>query len=99
MENKEKHEELQSRRDFFKKAAKTALPILGAIVLSSTPLLSQAHESQNEMGCSYCKDTCLASCRGTCNGECKGACKYECTGGCKSSCSGRCKHGCTSSSS
>jgi hypothetical protein len=35
-------EELQSRRDFFKKAAQKALPILGAVVLASTPLLSHA---------------------------------------------------------
>lgn len=37
---------IQSRREFFKKAAKGALPILGAIVLSNTPLLA----SQTEMG-------------------------------------------------
>ncbi len=63
MENKEKHEELQSRRDFFKKAAKTALPILGAIVLSSTLLLSQAHESKVEMGCDRgCSNSCYGCC-------------------------------------
>ena len=30
---KKKNEELQSRRDFFKKAAKGALPILGMVVV------------------------------------------------------------------
>lgn len=34
---KNKNEELQSRRDFFKKAAKGVLPILGAVVLSGAP--------------------------------------------------------------
>lgn len=35
MVKNEKNEELQSRREFFKKAAKGALPILGAVVLAS----------------------------------------------------------------
>ncbi len=34
-----KNEKLQSRREFFKKAAKGALPILGAIVLANPLLL------------------------------------------------------------
>ena len=33
---KNKKEELQSRRDFFKKASKRVLPIIGAIVFSNT---------------------------------------------------------------
>ena len=37
MEKNEKNEELQNRREFFKKAAKSALPILGAIVLAGSP--------------------------------------------------------------
>ena len=50
MEKNKKKEELQSRRQFFKRAAKGALPILGAALLTQLPFLSQAHESQNEMG-------------------------------------------------
>lgn len=42
MVKKEKNEELQSRREFFKKAAKGALPILGAVVLASAPGLANA---------------------------------------------------------
>ena len=37
MKKNEKNEELQSRREFFKKAAKGALPILGAIALAGAP--------------------------------------------------------------
>lgn len=33
MEEKNKREEIQSRREFFKKAAKAALPVVGAILL------------------------------------------------------------------
>ena len=40
--NKGKNKEVQSRRDFFKKVAKGALPILGAVVLSSVPVLAKA---------------------------------------------------------
>jgi hypothetical protein len=55
MKRSEKDEELQSRRDFFKKAAQKALPILGGIIIASTPLLSQAanHESETEYGCDW----------------------------------------------
>lgn len=99
---KNKNEELQSRRQFFKKAAKGALPILGAIVLSQMPVVSKASES--EMGCRYgcsgscsggCSGSCSGSCKYTCSGTCKNGCegcKYTCDGSCKNSCSGTCRH-------
>ena len=43
MENKKK-DELQNRREFFKKAAKGALPILGAIVMANVPNVLNATE-------------------------------------------------------
>lgn len=101
MEEKNKKEELQSRRDFFKKAAKAALPIMGAIVLSHVPLLSQAADSEEAMGCDYdctygckgscgraCSYDCTNSCRGYCSGGCKGSCQSYCTGTCSGSCRG-----------
>lgn len=95
MENHKKNEELQSRRQFFKKAAKGALPILGAIALSQAPFLSQAHESQNEMGCYYgCQYSCYGSCKGDCRGDCRGDCLGSCTG-CQGTCMSACKgNGC-----
>lgn len=80
-----KNEELQSRREFFKQAAKGALPILGAIALANMPLLAKAAPA----------DRCYAgyACTGGCSGNCKGACKFGC-----SSCSGSCKGTCKSSS-
>lgn len=95
MENK-KNEELQSRRDFFKKAAKGVLPILGAIALAGTPqLLSAANKSPTgcQYGCSYgCSGTCHGSCYTHCQG-CTGctSCSGTCFGGCNSNCS----YGCT----
>ena len=100
MENeKMKKQELQSRRDFFKKAAKGVLPILGAVVLASSPLLSQAAEKA-PMGCDYscynsCSGACTSSCTGcgggcgnTCYGTCKGDCDRNCFGTCYKTCSG-----------
>ncbi|MBR5002978.1 MAG: Cys-Xaa-Xaa-Xaa repeat radical SAM target protein [Bacteroidaceae bacterium] len=87
-----KNKELRSRREFFKKAAKGALPILGAIVLASNPILSRAAEVS--MGCVGCEGSCMSSCKGTCSEECKGTCKYDCIGGCKAGCRGTCKNSC-----
>lgn len=89
-----KNEELKSRRDFFKKAAKSALPILGAVVLSSTPLISKA--SETAMGCygNGCMFNCDNSCKGGCMG-CKGTCTGGCEYGCGSGCSGRCTGSCS----
>lgn len=74
MEKKNHNEELQSRREFFKKAAKGALPILGAIVLAGNPLLSNAAE-ESPMGCNgSCSYSCQNTCKGTCQGRCSGGC-------------------------
>ena len=94
MEKNKKKGELQSRRQFFKKAAKGALPILGAIALSQAPFFSQAHESQNEMGCYYgCSGDCSGSCKGGCMG-CTGTCTGGCEGKCASSCYWECVNTC-----
>ena len=94
MDKKRKNEELQSRREFFKKAAKGTLPILGAIVLASNPLLTKAatHEGSVEMGCGKgnCSGTCDGSCRHTCESTCSGTCDGSCRHTCKSTCSGTC---------
>lgn len=95
MEEKNKKEELQSRRDFFKKAAKAALPVLGAIALSGMPgLIKAAEKSPTPASCQYgcsggcsghCYGGCKGSCTGSCDGNCKG-CRDTCMGGCQSNC-------------
>ncbi len=91
---KEKNEELQSRREFFKKAAKGALPILGAVLLANAPVIANAAESKSPMGC---RGTCTGSCHNSCKGcstTCSGTCKNSCTS-CSTTCSGGCKnYGC-----
>ena len=105
---KNKNEELQSRREFFKRAAKGALPILAAVAIASTPTIIRATE-KTPMGCDYCVNTCSSSCLNTCTGcymqchsqclGCTGTCDASCSGSCKNSCSGSCKDSCSGSSS
>lgn len=91
MEKTNKNEELQSRREFFKKAAKGALPILTAVALASAPDILRATE-KDPMGCSYgsCIMNCSDNCYTMCRGNCKGTCTGSCIGTCKGSCSGSC---------
>ena len=106
MENKKQSEEIQSRRDFFKKAAKSALPILGAVLLANAPAIVKATEAEPEpMGCNYCSygcsgtcQGCRGSCRGDCVGNCYQTCYVTCKGyckGCSGSCEGNCYTGCS----
>lgn len=100
MEKNKKNEELQSRREFFKKAAKGALPILGALALTMNPVLVKAAESsltKTPMGCNRqdCTNSCIQSCS-SCTGTCRGDCTGRCSGACKSSCTGTCKEDCKS---
>ena len=92
MESKEQNKEIQSRRDFFKKAAKSALPILGAVLLANAPTIVKAAES-SPMGCdNSCRSGCYRTCDG-CEGSCRGTCKYDaCENSCRSICKGTCKY-------
>lgn len=82
-ERKKKNEELQSRREFFKKAAKGALPILGAVLLANAPVISQATEVDS-MACKYmCQISCRGGCKNSCGGGCKDSCQTYCKGGCR----------------
>ena len=93
MKEKKQNEELQSRREFFKEAAKKALPVIGAIALASSPIIAQAAEG-NPMGCSRdgcsytCATSCARECRGKCNDVCKDSCYNDCTNSCKNTCRG-----------
>ena len=75
MEKKNKNEELLSRREFFNKTAKSALPILG-ISLFGAALLTSCEPDDGPGRCS-CSSTCSGSCDGDCSGNCDG-----CSGSC-----------------
>ncbi len=81
MNEKNNNEELQSRRDFFKNAAKAALPIIGAVMLSANPAIAKTIEAT---GCqSYCTGSCSRACHQGCNRTCMGTCKTTCQQSCK----------------
>lgn len=87
MKKNGKNEELQSRREFFKKAAKGALPILGAIVLANAPAIVNA-AGKSPMGCNGCASGCTGGCSGRCEscvGSCNNTCKFTCENHCKTS--------------
>ena len=90
---KKKNAEVQSRRDFFKKAAKAALPILGIAVLASNPVVAKAAETAT--GCS--RDNCSYTCATSCYKNCYGTCDTTCKGGCKGGCYNGCYQGCNTS--
>lgn len=75
----EKKQKIQSRRDFFKKALKGSLPIIGAVIVSKLPINVKAEQLT---GCDY---TCNVSCANDCIGHCRYGCKTTCTGTCSGS--------------
>lgn len=87
MENeKMKKQELQSRRDFFKKAAKGVLPILGVIVLGPTILSScdkddDVPESNNNNQNNGCGNSCSGGCSDSCVSSCEVNCAFSCYDG------------------
>ncbi|MBR2771105.1 MAG: Cys-Xaa-Xaa-Xaa repeat radical SAM target protein [Bacteroidales bacterium] len=89
MENN-KNNETQNRREFFKEAARKALPILGAVALMSNPLIAKVLEHK----VTGCETNCSGSCKGTCAGKCDGCCAEN---GCKGTCSGTCNKSCSNS--
>lgn len=74
MDNNKKNEELQSRREFFKSAAKAALPVIGAFVLSQMPTV----EAEADCGCNNrCMNTCWNGCYQSCKARCQNECHYN----------------------
>ena len=79
MEKKENQEELQSRRDFFKKAAKSALPILGMTLLVSNPIIAKTIDNSLTY-CDHCNSNCTNGCRTGCHRGCGSSCYTNCEG-------------------
>lgn len=105
METKNKNEEIQSRREFFKKAAKAALPVVGAVVAVNFPITAKAQyfDYFEYFGrwepidtCSNCSNSCTGSCKTNCDNSCKNTCE-GCRGtceGCRDTCYGSCRGSC-----
>lgn len=95
MKTNEENEKDFSRREFFKRVMKVALPAIASIALLSLPLPVEAKVCRGGTCLGTCDSTCKESCHGMCRGTCKAACQDNCSdyckGGCKFSCSGTCK--------
>lgn len=91
MQQKEK--DLQGRREFFKEAARKALPILGAVALMSNPVIAKAVERE-PMGCNGCQDYCVEGCKTGCGGKCADHCAKSCSESCYTTCRGGCEKTC-----
>ena len=81
MKKSKKNEELQSRREFFKSAAKGALPILAFTVLGPS-FLSSCKKDDESSGCGRtcsggCNDGCTNNCDGLCGGDCWAVCESK----------------------
>lgn len=86
-------DKIQTRREFFKGAVKTSLPILGAIMMSS-PIITQAtNVAMNcQTGCfSVCRADCYSDCDYSCGRGCQNSCDTTCKGSCRQTCRGECK--------
>ena len=81
MQKKEKNEELQSRREFFKKAAKGALPILALTVVGPAVLSSCTKEDDDDEN-GGCGNSCAGSCQKSCSGSCDSGCMDHCNNSC-----------------
>ena len=98
MKKNKKNEELQSRREFFKKAAKGTLPILGLITFGPAVLSSCDKDDDDSSGSSSGCKTCSSGCKGTCQLVCKGNAVWHpsscsastCKSLCWKTCSGLC---------
>lgn len=83
---KQNNEELQSRRQFFKKTAEKALPILGIALFGSALLTSCEKDEPSSGGGS--SSGCGNSCSGSCDDSCSGNCESDCAWGCSYDCRG-----------
>lgn len=96
MKNNKENEELQSRREFFKEAAKRTLPVLAIAAFGSTMLSACEKDNYSgggssgggsgSSGCKGCSGSCSDSCSGDCDGGCTNNCDSLCGGDCWSYC-------------
>ena len=95
MEKENNKEEIQSRREFFKKATRKTLPIVALIAAVKLPFFAKS-ATNHSTGCYYgCINSCY-SCIGTCLGTCTsciGGC-FSCIGTCVGTCTGTCMGSC-----
>lgn len=88
-------EELLSRREFFRKGAQTALPMLVSIAL---PSIITSCTPDDDWGCSECSSICSYTCHESCSSTSTSSSCDSCSSSCVNSCSGTCSTTCEGSS-
>ena len=73
------HEELQTRRSFFKNAAQKAMPFVALTALGGILSSCDKDEPDSPSGCGK---TCSGSCDGDCAGDCDDGCWTACISAC-----------------
>lgn len=104
MKKKMENKELLSRREFFRKAAKKALPFVATLTLPSFLMSCGGDDPlENGGGCEDCASACQGGCQGECSGSCEDSCKNtntgssscsDCSAACKNDCAGSCSENC-----
>lgn len=91
-----KKSELQTRRDFFKKATLRILPLFGVVAAFISPYKLKA---ASQYGCGWsclysCMGQCINTCYMSCVSQCAIMCGNSCRGGCNDMCAINCQGGC-----
>lgn len=94
MDKDYKNEKLQTRREFFKKAAKGVLPIIGAVTLTPFLTACPGSDPDDPLDCSDCTSACSSSCSSACSNSTTNSGCSDCANGCSSTCSGTCSNSC-----
>lgn len=103
MDKNMNNEELQTRRQFFKKSARSILPIIGFMAFGPISLSScGGGDDIIDPSCSGCTNTCSSKCSSNCGNSCEDSCvgasvSTPCSS-CASSCSGTCNTSCENTS-
>lgn len=95
-------EELQTRRQFFKKASQKVLPMIGAFIAAPTIIST----TLTSCSCDGCEAACMDDCQSTCGFDCANSCSSssynssieddDCANNCSSSCKSTCSTACDS---
>ena len=78
--------ELQSRREFFKQAAKGAMPMLAIATLGPTYFASCDKDDDDDLSSGGSISGCGKSCSGGCDNGCSNNCDSLCGGDCWAYC-------------
>lgn len=84
-----KKDELITRRELFRKCAKTVLTTIAVLAINN-PVVAALKDVQAQ----DCKGACMIGCNNTCHGSCAVGCTHLCENSCTNLCKGTCSYSC-----